>query len=172
MSSRSDLLPKEYLESLEQLQDRCPSYPTEQALSLFASELDMNFEDVFDVEDTLQPVAAASIGQVYKARLKANGQYVAVKIQRPNCEDLIALDLFILRWYAKRAQQLLQWLRRDVDLVSVVDDFGELLYREIDYRAEAVNAQRFAELYANIPDVFVPKIYTSLSTRKVLTMEW
>lgn len=171
LSSRSDLLPKEYLESLEELQDRCPSFPTEQALALFEAELGMKFEEVFDV-DSLQPVAAASIGQVYKARMKANGQSVAVKIQRPNCEELIELDLFILRWYSKRAQDVLKLLKRDVDLVSVVDDFGELLYREIDYRAEAVNAQRFAELYANIPDVFVPKIYTSLSTRKVLTMEW
>lgn len=69
-------------------------------------------------------------------------------------------------------QSILKLLRRDVDLVNVVDDFGELLYREIDYRAEAVNAQRFAELYASIKDVYVPKVYTNLSTRKVLVMEW
>ncbi|RYG66472.1 hypothetical protein EON64_09665 [archaeon] len=74
--------------------------------------------------------------------------------------------------YAARLQSILKLLRRDVDLVSVVDDFGEVLYREIDYRAEAINAQRFAELYASIKDVYVPKVYTSLSTRKVLVMEW
>ena len=63
-------------------------------------------------------------------------------------------------------------MKRDIDLVNIVDDFGDLIYREIDYRAEAVNAQRFAELYSSIPDVFVPKVYTDLSTSKVLTMEW
>ena len=52
-----------------------------------------------------------------------------------------------------------------MDLVAIIDDFGELIYREIDYRAEAVNAQRFAELYSTIPLVFVPKVYTALSTR-------
>lgn len=79
-----------------------------------------------------------------------------------------------MRWYAQQIQRLLQlpFLKRDLDLVSIIDDFGDLIYREIDYRAEAVNAQRFAELYANIPDVFVPKVYTDLSTSKVLTMEW
>ena len=77
-----------------------------------------------------------------------------------------------MRWYAGLTQKILTALQRDIDLISVIDDFGELIYREIDYRAEAVNAQRFAELYSNIPDVFVPKIYTTLSTSKVLTMEW
>jgi predicted unusual protein kinase regulating ubiquinone biosynthesis (AarF/ABC1/UbiB family) len=63
-------------------------------------------------------------------------------------------------------------LNRDVDLQSIIDDFGELIYREIDYVAEAANAQRFSELYAGVADVFVPKIYSELTTSKVLTMEW
>eukprot|EP01031_Cornospumella_fuschlensis_P030254 gene30254-36560_t len=171
LSSRSDLLPKDYLDALQQLQDRCPPYPNEQAFELFEEETGSKFEDIFE-ESSLQPIAAASIGQVYKACLRANGAQVAIKIQRPNCEDSIAIDIYILRWYAARLQGILKLLRRDVDLVNVVDDFGELLYREIDYRAEAVNAQRFAELYASIKDVYVPKVYTSLSTRKVLVMEW
>jgi aarF domain-containing kinase len=109
---------------------------------------------------------------VYKARLRSNGDYVAIKIQRPQCEESVAVDLFVLRWYAMRVQSVFSLLKRDVNLTSVVDDFGELLYRELDYRAEALNAQRFAELYASFKDVFVPKIYTSLSTSKVLVMEW
>jgi len=171
LASRSDLLPKEYLDSLQKLQDRCPPYPTELAEKLFESELGMKFDDVFDLEQR-EPVAAASIGQVYKGILRKNGAKVAIKIQRPNCEDAIAIDLYILRFYSGILQNILKYLKRDIDLVSVIDDFGEIIYREIDYRAEAVNAQRFAELYANIPNIFVPKIYTDLSTSKVLTMEW
>ena len=109
---------------------------------------------------------------MYKARLRSNGDQVAIKIQRPNCEEAIAVDLYIMRWYSQLLQRVLNILKRDINLVSIIDDFGELIYREIDYRAEAVNAQRFAELYASIPDVFVPKVYTDLSTSKVLTMEW
>lgn len=87
-----------------------------------------------------------------------NGQLVAIKVQRPLCESKISLDLYILRFYAGFLTALLGMLKRDVDLRQIIDDFGELIYREIDYRAEMVNCQRFAELYANIPDVFVPKV--------------
>ncbi len=173
LASRPDLFPKEYLDALQKLQDRCPAYPTNQALSLFEEELGISFDEVFDHDDTpLEPVAAASIGQVYKARLKSNGAEVAIKIQRPNCMNTISTDLFVLRWYSNLVERLLKLVGRDISLVSVIDDFGELIFREMDYRAEAVNAQRFAELYASIPDVFVPKVYTDLSTGKVLTMEW
>ena len=63
-------------------------------------------------------------------------------------------------------------LNRDIDLQSIIDDFGVLIYREIDYVAEAANAQRFNELYAGVTDVFVPKVYSDFTTNKVLTMEW
>lgn len=96
--------------------------------------------------------------QVYKARLRVNGNLVAIKVQRPNCESTISLDLYVLRFYAGFLTKALKALNREVDLTSIIDDFGELIYREIDYRAEMVNCQRFAELYANIPDVFVPKV--------------
>lgn len=96
--------------------------------------------------------------QVYKARLRVNGNLVAIKVQRPNCESTISLDLYVLRFYAGFLTKALKLLRREVDLTNIIDDFGELIYREIDYRAEMVNCQRFAELYANIPDVFVPKV--------------
>ena len=133
LSSRSDLLPKEYLDALQMLQDRCPAFPTDQAIKQLESELGVSFSDTFELE-SLEPIAAASIGQVYKGRLRKNNAKVAIKIQRPRCEESIAIDLFVLRWYAGRFQSLLSMLKRDVDLVAVVDDFGELIYREIDYR--------------------------------------
>ena len=172
LASRPDLFPKEYLDSLQKLQDRCPAYPTQQALDQFEAEIGLPFDEVFEFSMPLEPVAAASIGQVYKGRLKSNGAEVAIKIQRPDCMASISTDLFVLRWYSGLAERLLKAVGRDISLVSVIDDFGELIYREMDYRAEAINAQRFAELYASIPDVFVPKVYPDLSTAKVLTMEW
>jgi aarF domain-containing kinase len=171
LASRSDLLPAEYLEQLQKLQDRCPPYPSPAAFELFKSEFGQDIDDVFDDLDPV-PIAAASIGQVYRARLKTNGAEVAIKIQRPNCQAAIAIDLYIMRWYAGVVEGILKIFNRDIGLVSVIDDFGDLIYREIDYKAEMVNGQRFAELYSTLPNVFVPKVYSDYCTTKVLTMEW
>jgi len=171
LASRPDLLPSEYLEELQKLQDDVPRFSNELALATVEEELGVDFDSVFELEQE-EPVAAASIGQVYKARLKANGDLVALKIQRPRCEEIISLDLYILRWWSGIYNGIFRLLNRDINVQSIIDDFGELIYREIDYIAEAANAQRFNELYAGITDVFVPKVYSDLTTRKVLTMEW
>mmetsp|Transcript_12623 Transcript_12623/g.16888 ORF Transcript_12623/g.16888 Transcript_12623/m.16888 type:complete len:920 (+) Transcript_12623:281-3040(+) len=171
LASRPDLMPSEYLDELQKLQDDVPRFSNEVAFATVEEELKMKFEDVFELIET-EPIAAASIGQVYKARLISNGETVALKIQRPKCEDVIALDLYVLRWWSGVANFITELLNRDINLQSIIDDFGELIYRELDYEAEAANAQRFSELYASVPDVFVPKIYSEMTTQKVLTMEW
>jgi len=172
LASRPDLLPSEYLEELQKLQDDVPTYSTQLALKTVEDELNIqSFDELFELIEP-EPVAAASIGQVYKARLKSNGDTVALKIQRPGCERVIALDLYVLRWWSGVANTICKLLNRDIDVQSIIDDFGVLIYRELDYVAEAANAQRFAELYSGIVDVFVPKVYSDLTTSKVLTMEW
>lgn len=148
-----------------------PRFSNDRAFRTVEEELGVKFEDVFELVE-LEPIAAASIGQVYKARLTENGDLVALKIQRPKCEEIISLDLYVLRWWGGVYNRLFQFLNRDIDVQSIIDDFGVLIYREIDYVAEASNAQRFNELYAGVRDVFVPKIYSDLTTSKVLTMEW
>lgn len=172
LASRPDLLPSEYLQELQKLQDDVPRFSNARALATVEEELQIErFEDVFElVQD--EPIAAASIGQVYKARLRETGELVALKIQRPDCEAIIALDLYVLRWWSGVYNRIFQILKRDIDLQAVIDDFGELIYREIDYIAEMANAQRFNELYAGVRDVFVPRVFSELTTSKVLTMEW
>ena len=179
LASRPDLLPAEYLVELQKLQDRVPPFPTNLALQRVEKSLQIRFEDVYELLED-DPVAAASIGQVYRARLIGQeddaGAVVALKVQRPNCEAAIALDLYILRWWAKFATTALMTIfGRDIDLVSVIDDFGTIIYREIDYIAEAKNAKRFAASYGDFVSrglVRVPKIYDHLTTSDVLTMEW
>lgn len=172
LASRPDLLPFEYLQELQKLQDDVPRFSNELALRTVEEELGIErFTDVFELVES-EPIAAASIGQVYKAVLKENGETVALKIQRPKCEEIIALDLYVLRWWSGVYNGFFKLLNRDIDLQSIIDDFGELIYREIDYVAEAANAQRFNELYAGVTDVFVPKVYSDFTTNKVLTMEW
>lgn len=171
LSSRPDLLPAEYLEELQRLQDQVPPFKTSDALGIVEKSLGLEFEQVYELLSD-EPIAAASIGQVYRAKLRSSGEIVALKVQRPGCEEIIALDLFILRWWARQVRDVLAVLfGRDLDFVSVIDDFGEIIYREIDYVAEAENAVKFAELY-DFELVKVPKIYPELTSNDVLTMEW
>ena len=172
LASRPDLLPSEYLLELQKLQDDVPRFANNVAFRTVEMELGIeHFNDVFELVEP-EPIAAASIGQVYKAILRENGATVAIKIQRPDCESIIALDLYVLRWWSGIYNQIFTLLNRDINLQSIIDDFGELIYREIDYIAEAANAQRFNELYAGVTDIFVPQVYSDYTTNKVLTMEW
>ncbi|KAL3933980.1 MAG: hypothetical protein SGPRY_000041 [Prymnesium sp.] len=195
LSSRSDLLPAEYLTELSKLQDRVPPFATSEAFAIIEAELGGPMHEFYtNIDDT--PVAAASLGQVYKAEL-LDGTPVAIKVQRPGAEPTIALDLYILRSYSRTLTSLISLLGRQamqsawldyyyasdhlptslllalqIDLVSVIDDFGTLIYSEIDYSIEAASARRFVSLYGSIANVTAPQIFTSQSTRKVLTMEW
>jgi aarF domain-containing kinase len=172
LASRPDLMPSEYLEELQKLQDDVPTFSNKLAFATVEEELSLeSFSDVFELIEP-EPVAAASLGQVYRAKLLSNGDIVALKIQRPDCEQIIALDLYVLRWWSGVATAIMSLLQRDINVQMIIDDFGEIIYRELDYVAELANAQRFAELYAAVNDVFVPKVYSELTTSKVLTMEW
>lgn len=171
VASRPDLLPKEYLDELQKLQDRLPPFDNEIAFQLIEEELGSKVDDIFSQIDPV-PVAAASIGQVYRATLRETGEEVAVKVQRPNCEEIIALDIYILRNLSGTINQLLRLTGRDIDLQSIIEEFGKLIYEEIDYLSEARNAERFMELYGDLPGVDVPRIFWRYTKRRVITMEW
>ena len=116
------------------------------------------------------PVAAASLGQVYKAKL-LDGRWVAVKVQRPDLEPRLRLDLAVIRLLAQLSGPFLP-LNLGDDLTAIVDEFGQTLFREIDYELEADNAERFAQLFENDPTVVVPEVERVLSSRRVLTTTW
>ena len=106
LASRSDLLPSDYLEELQKLQDDVPRFDNARAFRTVEEELGIDsFEEVFELIEE-DPIAAASIGQVYRARLRSNGDIVALKIQRPGCEEVVALDLYVLRWWSGVANVL------------------------------------------------------------------
>lgn len=171
VASRPDLLPKEYLDELQKLQDRLPPFENEIAFQLIEEELGQGVNEIFESIDPT-PVAAASIGQVYSATLKSTGERVAIKVQRPDCEQIIALDIYILRNLSGTINSLLKLTGRDIDLQSIIEEFGKLIYEEIDYLSEARNAERFLELYGDLPGVDVPKIYWRYTKRRVITMQW
>ncbi|RMH76165.1 MAG: AarF/ABC1/UbiB kinase family protein [Cyanobacteria bacterium J007] len=169
LSTRPDLVRKDFLEELVKLQDKLPPFDTPLARSIIERELDRQIEDIY-AEFSENPVAAASLGQVYKARLHG-GETVAVKVQRPNLKPTLALDLYILRL---AAQLLRPWLPLNLghDLATIVDEFGIKLFEEIDYLNEARNAEKFAANFSENPQVKVPQIYWRYTSSRVLTLEW
>lgn len=168
LSTRPDLVPPLYLEELALLQDQLPPFPNEVAFQFIEEELGDRPEKIY-AELSPNPVAAASLGQVYKGKLRS-GETVAVKVQRPGLAQQITLDLYILRRLARWASNNLKQVRSD--LVGIMDEFGARIFEEMDYTQEGHNAERFAQLYGHLPDIYVPRIYWQYTQRRVLTMEW
>ncbi|MFM6037348.1 MAG: ABC1 kinase family protein [Sphaerospermopsis kisseleviana] len=168
LSTRPDLVPPIYLEELTKLQDQLPSFPNEIAYQFIEEELGSRPEEIY-AELSAEPIAAASLGQVYKGKLKT-GEEVAIKVQRPDLRERITIDLYILRKLAGWVQKNVKRVRSD--LVGILDELGDRIFEEMDYIHEGENAERFFELYGHIPDIYVPKIYWEYTNRRVLTMEW
>ena len=168
LSTRPDLVPPTYLEELTLLQDQLPPFPNEVAFRFIEEELGDRPEKIY-AELSPNPVAAASLGQVYKGKLRS-GETVAVKVQRPGLSQQITLDLYILRSIASWAAKNVKRVRSD--LVGIMDEFGARIFEEMDYTQEGRNAERFAQLYGHITDIYVPRIYWQYTQRRVLTMEW
>ncbi|MBD2276760.1 ABC1 kinase family protein [Aphanizomenon flos-aquae] len=168
LSTRPDLVPPIYLEELTRLQDQLPAFPNEIAYQFIQEELGATPSEIY-AEFSSQPIAAASLGQVYKGRLKT-GEEVAIKVQRPDLRERITIDLYILRKLAAWVQRNLKRVRSD--LVGILDELGDRIFEEMDYIHEGENAERFFELYGHMKDIYVPKIYWEYTNRRVLTMEW
>ncbi len=169
LSTRPDLIRKDFLDELVKLQDQLPPFDNAIAFQTIETELQRPIKDIFS-EISSDPVAAASLGQVYKARLH-NGEEVAVKVQRPNLRPILTLDLYLMRW---AAGWLAPWLPLNLghDLTLIVDEFGTKLFEEIDYLNEGRNAEKFATNFRNDPHVKIPAIYWRFCATRVLTLEW
>lgn len=168
LSTRPDLISAVYMQELAQLQDQLPPFPNELAYQFIEEELGDRPQYIYS-EFSPQPVAAASLGQVYKGKLKT-GETVAIKVQRPDLISNISLDVYIMRSVAIWAKKNIKRLRSDV--VGIADEFAGRIFEEMDYELEGRNAELFAELYGYLPEIYVPKIYWNYTGRRVLTMEW
>ena len=169
LSTRPDLVRRDWLDELTRLQDDLPAFShaialerIEQELGAPASELFVEFPDV--------PVAAASLGQVYKANLGGDS-WVAVKVQRPNLTFILRRDLVLIRLLGVLTAPVLP-LNLGFGLGDIIDEFGRSLFEEIDYVQEADNAERFAALFAENDAVTVPRVERLLSSTRVLTTSW
>jgi predicted unusual protein kinase regulating ubiquinone biosynthesis (AarF/ABC1/UbiB family) len=169
MGTRADLLPLPFVVELGTLVDQVPAFPNEIAFARIEHELGKKINEVYS-EFELDPVAAASLGQVYRARLHT-GEEVAVKVQRPNLEAVIKGDVSILKSVAKFAERFPQ-LNENADWSGMLREFDVTIHEEMDYAAEGRNADRFRENFKNWTNVCVPRIYWNATTSKVLTMEF
>ncbi|PYS86668.1 MAG: hypothetical protein DMF62_15080 [Acidobacteria bacterium] len=169
MGTRADLLPLPFVVALGELQDQVPPFPNEIAFARIEKELGRKINEVYK-EFEMEPVAAASLGQVYRARLHT-GEEVAVKVQRPNLEATIKGDLEILTKVANFAERFPQ-LNENADWSGMLREFNQTIHEEMDYAAEGHNAERFRENFQRWDNIHVPKIYWNATTTKVLTMEF
>jgi predicted unusual protein kinase regulating ubiquinone biosynthesis (AarF/ABC1/UbiB family) len=174
LSSRLDVMPPEITGELAGLQDEVPPENFEDVRKLAEAELGAPLAEKYEIfEET--PLAAASLGQVHRARLCVNdegGDYcsVVVKIQRPFIDQLIEVDLSALRQVGGWLQRYKPIAKR-VNAPSLVEEFAETVRAEVDYIAEGHNAEIFSENFKDKPKVHVPRVVWSHTTRRVLTLE-
>ena len=171
-STRVDVLSPQFIRELEKLQDRVPPFPTKLAKEILDEELGGPVESFFDnFEDT--PLAAASLGQVHRAQMKATGEQVIIKVQRPGLKEIFDIDLKNLRVIAK-------WLQKvdpkndgaKRDWVAIFDETARVLYDEVDYTNEAKNAEEFKKQFTGADWIKVPRIYWEFTKRRTLCMEY
>lgn len=169
LSTRPDVIGYSIAQDLSELQDRVAVLPFEDMERVIVSELGSSVASLFEsFEQT--PVAAASLSQVYKATLPG-GKRVAVKVLRPNVERVIESDLRLMgtmaEWVAEHVKES-AWF----DPVGVVDEFARSIRRELDFSIEARVIERFRENFDGVSEIFVPRVYADVSSRRVLTMDW
>lgn len=169
LSTRSDLIPLEYVEALSELQDRVPPFGTVEAMAVIEAELGGSVQNLFEEFDPF-PLAAASLGQVHRAKLYS-GEEVVVKVQRPGLEALFNLDIEVLHRVVRLLNQYVPGARK-YELEALYHEFFGLLYQEIDYMNEGRNAERFQNNFQNYHHILVPKVYWRYTSKKVLTLEY
>lgn len=167
ISTRADVLPPEVIAELASLRDEVPSVPTDEIRAIVEHELGPISEHFEWFDD--RPVAAASLGQAHRAKLRS-GDRVVVKVQRPGIDEICYTDLDALKLVARFASHV-RFIRRRADTVALVDEFGRVLLEELSYRNEARNAERFAAVFRDDTGVYIPQVYHELSTDRVLTLE-
>ncbi|RLN07845.1 hypothetical protein C2845_PM11G21920 [Panicum miliaceum] len=169
LSIRPDILSPAAMTELQKLCDKVPSFPDDLAMALLEEELGQPWQAIYS-ELSPSPIAAASLGQVYKGRLKETGELVAVKVQRPFVLETVTIDLFIIR---NLGLVLRRFPQVSVDVVGLVDEWAARFFEELDYVNEGGNGTYFAEMMKeDLPQVVVPKTYHKYTSRKVLTTQW
>lgn len=170
LSTRPDILPSDLIHALKGLRSQVTPRPFEELRPQIEGVLGQPVEAVFSDFNTT-PVASGSLGQIYKARLRSNGDWVAVKIQRPGIRKPVSTDLEIIAWFAAQMHQHLPTLR-PFDLPTVVDELKIGMMKELDFAVEARHSTLFAALNQDPEKVFAPRVYPEFTDEVLLVTEW
>jgi len=166
VGSRPDLIPDEYVRVLSRLHDRVPPRPFAVMERQITRELGRPLADVFSDLDE-EPIAAASLAQVHRGRLK-DGRDVAVKVQYPGIWEIVHTDLDSMRFLLR----VLGLLERNLDFGPIIEELQHNFPQELDFINEGHNAELIAENFAGRDEIVVPKIYWEYTTRRLLVMEF
>lgn len=169
LSTRPDIVPHAFVVEFEKLQDSVPSFPFEEVLALIAEELGAPVEQFFAEIDP-EPLAAASIAQVHRARLKT-GEQVAVKLRRPGIVAVVESDISALMALAALAERHISGSEL-YDPVAIMREFARTIRREMDFSREAHTIEKFRDNFAKTPWMYFPKVYWEQTSKAVLTMEY
>jgi ubiquinone biosynthesis protein len=169
MSTRADLLPREFIEELSTLQDDVPPVSFELVRKQIREAFGKEVEEIF-AEFSPEPVAAASMAQAHKAKTK-EGQDVIVKVQRPGISEQLRADLSVLHYVARALEAVIE----EVGVYTptgIIEEFDKAVHEELDFLNEAANIRAFYKNYLNVTHTRIPKVYDELTARTVLTMEF
>jgi ubiquinone biosynthesis protein len=168
LAARGDLVPPALREELTKLQDDVPQVPWPEMRNQVETELGASVEELFKSFDE-EPLAAASIGQVYRATLP-DGTPVAVKVQRPGVAKAMEIDLDIIHDLAGRLAKHAEWAKEN-DVTTVAEEFASVLHSELDYTHEGRSLDRFRSAFGDEPSLVFPQVYWDQTTSRVLTMD-
>jgi len=168
LSVRPDLIPQDFCKEFKKLQDRVTPFPFAQVQQVLWNELNRDYTEVFSEFDET-PMAAASVSQVHRARLRS-GEEVAVKVQRPGIQDAMLSDLFIMLRFAYLIERFVPTLRKNRP-VMLVQEFSRWTARELYFRQEGKNSLLFMQNFKDHTGVKIPKVYREFTTKKILVME-
>lgn len=175
MSVRPDIIGQDAMDELAVLQDSVPVFDNETARKVVEDQLGCPIEDVFS-EFSSEPVAAASLAQVYKATLRETGEKVAVKVQRPGVLETVSKDLYVLRRAAEVYQGLMERFapQQNTDYVALLNEWAIGFYTELDFLNEGKNQDKFKKILVDtgVQGVYVPKVYFNYTGRQILVTEW
>lgn len=168
IADRPDVISERFRIELKKLQSNVEPFDSNVAIVLIEKEMKKMIGEVFSEFGTI-PLASASIGQVYSATLK-NGCPVVVKIQRPNIENKIKLDIYLMKYLARSFAHKYPELTA-INIVALVDDFSESIVEELDFTKEAGNTEMFHKMFANDPTIKIPYVWNEYTTRHLIVME-
>lgn len=169
LQTRPQLLPEEYIGELKKLNDKVPSQDFYIIKETIEEELLCSLGDLFDYVDET-PVAAASIAQVHRAKLK-NGKIVALKVKRKGIFENIMVDLSIIKWFAGKMQKHLAEAKK-YNFIELADEFSEQLIKELDFELEARYMEIFKKFFEKTDNVIIPLIYREYTTSNLIIMDY